>query len=407
MPTSPPCMCAPCTSLLLMIGLVAGAGGGRSESAYFSLGTYMPTGASDPQTPAGFTSAGFEISAPGVTNSAAGFLAVAPHTTANPRGLVTFFTGGPGQGWWSSRPDTQALADDLRAAGFTVAQVRWADSWLRSSPGNDAGTAHLAARPATVIQFIHDNYYLPLGINQSLVDQSGGGFIITGNSGGASQVSYTLSHYGMEGILDAVIPTGGPPHAVLAKSLLNNPGEEHYQYPLETRQFIDEGFGYFDGDGPGALQDPTFLPRWLEESVATGGNDYSHPDTRVHFIIGANDPKMQTVAGDYHDRLLDAGSPLLTWEIVPGTPHSIVNTPQGRAALFAAITAAPVLLAGDMNCDGVVTVSDIGRFVLALTNPAAYAAQFPDCDINNGDMNDDGSVSVSDIGLFVQALTGA
>ncbi|MGE3181115.1 MAG: hypothetical protein AB7N71_05745 [Phycisphaerae bacterium] len=64
-----------------------------------------------------------------------------------------------------------------------------------------------------------------------------------------------------------------------------------------------------------------------------------------------------------------------------------------------------VNLLGDMNCDGVVSVSDIGGFVLALTDPAGYAAQFPNCDINNADVNQDLSISVSDIGPFVALLT--
>lgn len=63
-------------------------------------------------------------------------------------------------------------------------------------------------------------------------------------------------------------------------------------------------------------------------------------------------------------------------------------------------------LLGDMNCDGTVSVGDIGGFVLALTDPAGYAAQFPDCDINNADINGDMNVSVGDIGLFVALLTG-
>lgn len=63
-------------------------------------------------------------------------------------------------------------------------------------------------------------------------------------------------------------------------------------------------------------------------------------------------------------------------------------------------------LAGDMNCDGSVGVSDIGAFVLALTDPAGYAKAFPECDILNGDLNGDSQVSVGDIGLFVALLTG-
>ncbi|MDX2198478.1 MAG: galactose oxidase-like domain-containing protein [Phycisphaerae bacterium] len=60
----------------------------------------------------------------------------------------------------------------------------------------------------------------------------------------------------------------------------------------------------------------------------------------------------------------------------------------------------------DMNCDGFVTVGDIGGFVAAITNPAGYVATFPDCDIANADMNGDGVVSVGDISGFVQELTG-
>lgn len=61
---------------------------------------------------------------------------------------------------------------------------------------------------------------------------------------------------------------------------------------------------------------------------------------------------------------------------------------------------------GDMNCDGLVSVSDIGGFVLALTNPAQYQANFPTCDANLADINEDTFVSVSDIGPFVLLLTG-
>lgn len=59
---------------------------------------------------------------------------------------------------------------------------------------------------------------------------------------------------------------------------------------------------------------------------------------------------------------------------------------------------------GDMNCDGFITVSDIGGFVLALTNPAGYAVQYPNCYRINADINADGQVSVSDIGGFIALL---
>ncbi|TWT41901.1 1,4-alpha-glucan branching enzyme GlgB [Phycisphaerae bacterium RAS1] len=61
---------------------------------------------------------------------------------------------------------------------------------------------------------------------------------------------------------------------------------------------------------------------------------------------------------------------------------------------------------GDMNCDGSIDVLDINPFILALSDPIAYAAQYPACDINNGDINDDGNVDVLDINPFVALLAG-
>ena len=59
---------------------------------------------------------------------------------------------------------------------------------------------------------------------------------------------------------------------------------------------------------------------------------------------------------------------------------------------------------GDMNCDGLISVGDIGGFVKALTDPLAYAAVYPTCFVMNADVNGDGLVTVSDIGPFVNRL---
>ncbi len=64
-----------------------------------------------------------------------------------------------------------------------------------------------------------------------------------------------------------------------------------------------------------------------------------------------------------------------------------------------------VLPRGDLNCDGNVDFGDINPFVLALTNPAGYAAQYPNCDRLNADINGDGVVDFGDINPFVRLLT--
>jgi parallel beta-helix repeat protein len=63
-------------------------------------------------------------------------------------------------------------------------------------------------------------------------------------------------------------------------------------------------------------------------------------------------------------------------------------------------------LFGDLNCDRALNVLDIDPFVLALTNPAGYAAQHPDCDRALADINGDGWTNSFDIDPFVELLIG-
>ena len=63
-------------------------------------------------------------------------------------------------------------------------------------------------------------------------------------------------------------------------------------------------------------------------------------------------------------------------------------------------------LAGDVNCDGNVNAFDIDPFVLALSDPAGYAAAYPECNLLTADCNGDGDVNSFDIDPFVALLTG-
>jgi hypothetical protein len=61
---------------------------------------------------------------------------------------------------------------------------------------------------------------------------------------------------------------------------------------------------------------------------------------------------------------------------------------------------------GDLNCDGQVNERDINPFVLALSKPAVYQAQYPYCTLLNADCNADGAVDFGDINPFVALLSG-
>lgn len=64
-------------------------------------------------------------------------------------------------------------------------------------------------------------------------------------------------------------------------------------------------------------------------------------------------------------------------------------------------------LRGDLNCDGALDGFDIQPFVLALTDPASYAAEYADCATELADCNADGQVDGFDIQPFVELLTGS
>jgi len=84
--------------------------------------------------------------------------------------------------------------------------------------------------------------------------------------------------------------------------------------------------------------------------------------------------------------------------------YNLPNTAAGGGiGLWIQLTAA--CRPGDLNCDGVVDFGDINPFVLALTNPAAYQAQYPNCPFDNRDINGDGLCDFGDINPFVRLLS--
>jgi len=342
------------TRLLLKLALLLGAASALAavsptpapaRSAALPLGAVSVLPGTDPQGAGGTTQA-FSVACPGVQRAARGFMrTVRPAGKAN--GVILFFSGGGGTSYWGRGVRGGEFFQDLAREGKISVEVRWQDAWLTAAPGEQIGPARLACRPATIIKWAHDNLFRPLGVTGATVGSCG--FCITGNSGGATQVSYALSHYGLDVILDAVVPSGGPPHAAMAKGCLRNPAEQSYWYTDSNAGTIDRSYGFVGrGDGPCSRHDPSFMPRWIADSVDTSGSDYLHPRTRIVFLFGEQDRIQNGFPLDYIARLRAAGSPFVSVVVAPRTPHATMSTPEGlaafRAALLAGTTPAPVRL---------------------------------------------------------------
>lgn len=110
------------------------------------------------------------------------------------------------------------------------------------------------------------------------------------------------------------------------------------------------------------------------------------------------------------DAVYTVGRTFNTLTYVPSPPPPALIFDSPNASDHIAIYADMELIQyipGDMNLDGAVTVSDIGPFVIAVTDPAGYLAQFPEASlIELADLTGDGQVTVSDIGPFIALLTG-
>lgn len=313
---------------------------GPKPSTRLELGNVTLQGGADPSCPDGYECTSFAVECPGVRRAGRGFFAAAPALAA-PRGTVVLFSGGAGTQWWGEEATgTDRLLDELRVEGLEIVQVRWLSSWLVSSPGEAAGPARLACRPATIVRWLHEHRFLPLQTASARVGRCG--FCVTGNSGGASQVSYGLSHYGLDAILDAVVPTSGPPHAALVKGCSGDMTDRgHLFHPQQTR-VIDSSYGVLRGGGPCERHDPAYLDSWRADAVDTGGSDYTHPTTRVHVILGGQDSGVAPPhARDYALRLRRSASPMTTLEEVRAMSHRLQSSPEGLAALREALLAEP------------------------------------------------------------------
>lgn len=285
--------------------------------------------------PAGSVCRGLSVAVPGLSEAAIAYLSIfEPTVTA--RGVVVMFSGGGGNNWYLEGETSQRLGADLMSDGFRLVQVAWPDNWNTASIGELAGVAKVAGRPATVIDWVHDNYYLPLGVTPSHVGECG--FCITGNSGGASIVAYAISFYGLDGMLDAIVPTGGPPHSDIVKGCLQI---DDFGYAISNARQVDLTYG-FGGKNDGACElrngSTVWTDRWTADSLALAPSAKVFPATRVEVLVGADDTTgaiPHSVA--YYNSLVAAGSPYVSHQTMQGVGHGVTKSEQGVVAIRAAL----------------------------------------------------------------------
>jgi hypothetical protein len=267
------------------------------------------------------------VTCPQVAAPARARLKVAGAGTSS-RGTILFTSGGLGTEWYEGTGESSRILKDVATAGFRTVQLQWVDSWLFGSPGKEEGHARLACRPATVARWVRDQLHEPAESRA---------FCATGHSGGAAQVAYMLSHYGLDSILSAVVPTGGPPLGKIDRGCArDDPKNARVAFPDWATRIIDVGFGFlppgglqgFDpftapGVGPCARGEASFTEKFRQASVASGEGDYVHPGTMVWFVFeGVDDTHAAAMGAAYHALLVQRGSPHVRKTTIPDVTHA-------------------------------------------------------------------------------------
>jgi hypothetical protein len=298
-----------CTSL---VGCGAAAPEPEVESPRRALGSITTTESGEPCR--GSRCFRFEVESAELGEPATGEIVVSDPMGPS-RGTVVSFSGGGGT-WLPDGPRIDAWIE----AGFRVARVQWDANWWAGSSASE-GFAALACRPATVTDWVAEN----------LVDD-GQPLCTEGGSGGAAQVAYALTHYGLEDVVTLAVPwTGFWMGRIDLGCLDADPLNADLHYNEGARRAIDLSYGFAaEQDGPCTRRDETFRAAFAEASIAVDA-DLHYPRTMVwHVLAGADQVGALGHGLSYYDAMLRAGSPLVRADVIQGAPHGLGEEGQTR-----------------------------------------------------------------------------
>ncbi len=248
-------------------------------------------------------------------------------------GTILFGTGGGGGGYYEmfGADAVDRILLPLSQQGFRLVQRSWLgqDGWL-TGPG---GTLRLACRYATLLDWVSTQLH------------TGGALCATGNSGGSSEISYAMAHYGLGRKLDLGMPTGGPPMGRIDYGCLGTAqvpgwaqqcaslssctsGGTSCQYTGGPQELFDRTYGA----GPNCLnRNPDWATTWHEDSVVSPNAELNYPQTMMRFVYGTADCSEAETLGRLYASAITSDAGIV---IVPGAPHAVPSVAAGAQAIF-------------------------------------------------------------------------
>ena len=236
------------------------------------------------------------------------------------KGTIVMYSGGKGTFYYDRWKPSKTIIDEALELGYRVIQLKWDNGWFPGAENQLEGFRKLAVHPATITKYIYDRL--------DIKDQP---LILFGSSGGAAQIAYMLSFYGIDAITDkAIIFSGFWMGRLDIGCFDDSPINSHLSYSERARIAIDGSFGFLnDVKGPCELRDTSFIETYRNSSISYGGN-YYYPNTDVYLLYGGNDQVGALNQGlTYYEQLIKAKSPLVYMQVVEGSGHSMLGDSLG------------------------------------------------------------------------------
>jgi hypothetical protein len=314
------------------------------------------------------------------------------YPTAPYRGTIVFLTGGDGTIPATDPGAELTYAGDYFNAGYEIVQIAWNYGWeLTDVPGVPGpppapNIQYAACRPATFLQYVHDNYF-----TRTLQT----GMCAQGGSAASAAIAYSLAYYGLGSALDKVELLAGPPLSDIKQGC-------KVPFALEVEvcgQNMDNQFGCRLGPfGSTWSKDPGYITpavngvsSWTADSTCRGSSNTSPSSNLAWYkasIVddGTNGPTFSyphTAMGAFLCRTLQSEKTECSGSHFDQM-HCANNTSEQGQIFYAAITANNVhplqyyaIYAVD-KCLGPEGVSDNSTSVVpgftALSNPTGFAA---------------------------------
>jgi len=246
-----------------------------------------------------------------------------PDAGATPRGTVVMGSGGGGNTFYAGAEDGQMLVKSLTAMGFRTVDRAWQGGWTT----HEGGLRKESCRYATLLTWVHDHLH------------TGGAFVATGNSGGSAEIGYALTTWQRGDILNLAVPTSGPPIARLDYACVKEASPEWSALcaSIVPHGVMECSSACILGPQNDVCKQVTAEPaldQLLSDSVVHSDAVLRYPKTRVHFLYGAHDCGEPVPVGLTYATRITSEKAI---DFVPGTPHALFSTPQGREAIRKAI----------------------------------------------------------------------